>query len=274
MVSTLFFLICVLPSIWIMCLNETNLKAKFQEEASKHENEIKNFVMSLDLTGESRLFNNRPNAFDTATIAYPEDLLWQNIIPKSYEDITRKTPLHKARSDIDCCVVKVSYWFQEDVWQRVYFQLFLSAIILSRWLITQSGLKIIHRLLKMLVSLLVAIDMLFFFNLVLIESVYIDQVLLYAILSVTSVSALQFVFLFIDETLYPMGMGPHLLRPSQMSYNDLVSEYHVGDIEDDSAFMYDNNMMKNSRGLSHFLFGNYLVLKTYKCNAGSIHDLT
>lgn len=254
MPSTFFFLLCVIPSIWIITINDTHLKTKFQAEASKHENEIKTFVQSLQMTGnKDRLLGLHPSLSQASGIdqqlQYPEDLLWKNIIPKSYADITAKTPYYNHQAQkVDCCVVKVSYWFQEDVWQRIYFQLFLTIIIISRWLSTKSDLKITQRMLKLLISLVITIDILFFFNLTLLELVYKSKFLLYAVLSITSISTIQFVFVFIEEALYPLVVSNAVAQQpklSHLTYNNLHSEYHGGDVEDDSAFMYDNNI-KNS----------------------------
>jgi len=87
------------------------------------------------------------------------------------------------------------------------------------------------------------------------ELVYNSKFLLYAVLSITSMSTIQFVFTFIEEALYPL-FGASSPRLSQLSYNDLHGEYQEGDVDtDSSAFVYDNNL-KNSNKLmkSKYLF--------------------
>ncbi len=235
MPSTLLFLLCVIPCIFMTVLNEAQLKQKFQKVANKHENEIKEFVVSLELSKDPFKIQLKSG---TTTSTYAEDLLWKNIIPKSYEDITRRTPYYdairkqleiskKKEETVECCVVKVSYWFQEDIWQRVYFQLLLIVIIISRWLITQANLKITQRLIRLMVTIVVTIDILFFFNLFLMEPVYNNVKALYAILIITSMSLFQFVFLFIENTLYPIGkeLKSVNLEPGQMSFIDLISGF-------------------------------------------------
>ncbi len=237
MPSTLFFLLCVIPCIFITVLNEAKLKQKYQKIAHKHENEIKEYVLSLELPKDP--FNS-PIISAASTLNYSEDLLWKNIIPKSYEDITRKTPYYdaifkqqqnKKSENIECCLVKVSYWFQEDIWQRVYFQLLLLIIIISRLLITEASLKIIQRLIRLMVTILVSIDVMFFFNLFLLEPIYNNVKALYAILMISSISLFQFVFFFVENTLFPISKETQSVKPSQMSFIDLISEYQNSEPE-------------------------------------------
>ena len=164
MPSVLFFLLCVIPSVWIMTLHDVSLKTKLHAETGRHENEIQTFVQSLQITA-----NTEKLLADNIQLQYPEDLLWKNIIPKNYEDITAQTP--RAHSPVvNWAHVKVSFWFQEDIWQRVYFQVFLTIISISRWLSTEVSLKITQRMIKLLISLVITVDMLFFFNLALLVS--------------------------------------------------------------------------------------------------------
>lgn len=52
--SVLFFLACVLPSIWIISVDEANRKVRFHQLANNQESSIRDYVLSLDLVNNNK----------------------------------------------------------------------------------------------------------------------------------------------------------------------------------------------------------------------------
>ena len=105
MPSTLFFLFCVIPSIWITCLNDVHLKENYHQRANSNEIKIKSFLNTLGVKSRSkRQFNDNvfPGTTTSAT-SYPLDFIWKNIIQQNMHAIPRKV------NSNDCCVFKVRF---------------------------------------------------------------------------------------------------------------------------------------------------------------------
>lgn len=101
MPSTLFFLFCVIPSIWITCLNDVQLKKHYHQKANMNEMKIKSFLHTLDATSRSK--RQFESALTEPTAAsYPLDYLWEKIIPKNLHNFPEQS------DGVDCCVFKVS----------------------------------------------------------------------------------------------------------------------------------------------------------------------
>ena len=148
-------------------------------------------------------------------------------------------------------MIKISYWFQEDVWIRIYFQIFLAILITSRLLVAEQSLKIPQRIIKIIISFLVAFDTLNLFNLVLVETVFKSEFLLYTVLSITSLSLFQFSFLFIGDTLYPVfQFNINASEANQIETNQKIIHQNYFD---ESAIMYDNNLFKSQNKRKGFL---------------------
>ena len=210
-----------------MSVDEANRKNKFNLIAQNQENKIKDFVNGLELINSNKTAaarNSRsiepyalplqaaPTTTKTATIsATISTLKMLNALANStrHFGVRKKaetlSPLESAnryfQKNVECCDVKISYWFQEDNLQRLFIQILMLILITSRWLITRSGLSLNQRSLILIISVATAADMLDFFNYLNLEIVYKNYLLLYFTLLIMSLSLIQFIFLYVEDSL-------------------------------------------------------------------------
>lgn len=100
---------------------------------------------------------------------------------------------------VDCCDVKISYWFREDAFQNLFFQTLMLILCISRWLITRAELNLNQRSLILVISVATAADTLDFFGYLSMQMVYTSWHLLYSVLLIVSLSLVQFVFLHVED---------------------------------------------------------------------------
>ena len=228
MPSVLFFLATVVPSIWILSLDEASRKTKFNLIADNQESKIKNYVLSLD-----DMINNVPTASSDVTM---ESLLGMNVTARASplkkarslnddEDYTHtftstmttslsNSPNKKSKSknllaeakkffkkNVECCDVNVSYWFEEDNLQHLFLQSLMIILIASRWLITRAELNLNQRSLILVISIAVAADICDFFSYLNLELIYSNSYLIYSLLLILSLSLIQFIFLHVEDSL-------------------------------------------------------------------------
>lgn len=100
---------------------------------------------------------------------------------------------------VECCDVKISYWFREDAFQNLFFQTLMLILCISRWLITRAELNLNQRSLILVISVATAADTLDFFGYLSMQMVYSSWHLLYSVLLIVSLSLVQFVFLHVED---------------------------------------------------------------------------
>jgi hypothetical protein len=187
-----------------MNIDEANRRSKFHETAEHQEGKIKDFVLSLDI-----LSTLTSTAQPVASAAVVHGLIKNNATKQSKipdSKINSGTKIMSKNIDgVECCDVKIDYWFQEDIWQQLFGQLLLIILITSRWLITRSGLTVNQRSLILVISVATAADTLNFFCYLNLELVYRNKYLLYSALLIISLSLLQFVFLHVEDSLNIIG---------------------------------------------------------------------
>ncbi|CAF0912561.1 unnamed protein product [Brachionus calyciflorus] len=216
--SVLLFLSCVLPSIWIMCIDEASRKTRFQLLAESQEPDIKNHVLSLDFiksnqpqNGTSRLgLQSLTKKIFQSTTATPLEIAERKIrsienystMFAALRNVRRQSTTRKPvlPISVDCCDVKISYWFQEDNFQHLFHQGLMLVLVLSRWLITRSDINLNQRALILIISLATAADTLDFFSYLKLELVYKNNYLLFSVLLILTLSLLQFIFLSLEES--------------------------------------------------------------------------
>ena len=187
-----------------MNIDEANRRSKFHETAEHQEGKIKDFVMSLDIMS-TLTSTTQPMVASAAAL---HSLVKNNATKQSKISDSKTNSVTKMSKNIDgveCCDVKIDYWFQEDIWQQLFGQLLLIILITSRWLITRSGLTVNQRSLILVISVATAADTLNFFCYLNLELVYRNKYLLYSALLIISLSLLQFVFLHVEESLNVIG---------------------------------------------------------------------
>ena len=260
---------CVVPSIWIISIDETHRKSRFLELAARQESKLKEFMfLSYDLFGtniSNLTRNNNNNVIETLTRNFTHNENLANIDKKSGRISTNdnfffidnkslanfiqnkqissisdqislalslaeiNNSLHSTtapkkslvsvmsstlapenssnanstdlikkldKTSIECCDVNVSYWFKEDQYQHLFFQLFMLVLITTRWLITSgSGLSATQRTFVLILSMANALDTLDLFSCLSLEMVFKNSQLVYSLLLIVSVSLVQFIFL-------------------------------------------------------------------------------
>lgn len=210
-----------------MCIDEASRKNKFQLLAESQESKIKDYVLSLDLSksNSNPLGQARSNFISNTT---KQSLLNTPIISTSTKldqparrSISNYSPpfalplrskiSHKSntvpstpsstteKNNIECCDVKITYWFQEDNFQHLFFISLMLVLVASRWLITRSELNLNQRGLILVISVATAADTLDFFSYLNMEIVYRNNYLLFSVLLILSLSLIQFVFLHLDD---------------------------------------------------------------------------
>lgn len=194
-----------------MSIDEAHRKTKFQSFAENQEPTIKSFVLNLDLQKPDAL-----NASIRSGVFYLKKALHttgsnqvndrQVRSIQNYSTIAaalknlRRLSTTKKPSDIECCDVKISYWFQEDNFQHLFYQFLMLVLVLSRWLITRSDISLNQRCLILVISIATAADTLDFFGYLSLELVYRNNYLLFSVLLILTLSLFQFVFLGLEET--------------------------------------------------------------------------
>lgn len=263
----IFFLACVLPSIWIISVDEANRKVRFHQISTYQESSIRDYVMSLDIVNKNsaggsaglivsaksghhhspRLMNASSSRLSTliatTTTRLPPPLSsTENNVAFMFDDDSnddgggtvekrsapklshRKSNSHeKANSvgggglvstkviergsivGVECCDVKISYWFREDAFQNLFFQTLMLILCISRWLITRAELNLNQRSLILVISVATAADTLDFFGYLGMQMVYSSWHLLYSVLLIVSLSLLQFVFLHVEDDCFSTG---------------------------------------------------------------------
>lgn len=159
--SVLFFLSSVLPSIWILQIDEAFRRTKFHLLNEKKETKIKDYFDEMD------------------------NLTKYNITNANYTNVY---------SDF-----KINYWFHDDIWENIFSQSLLLLLVLSRWLTTRSKLNINQRFLILIISVAIAADILDFTSYFNIDLVYRNKSLLFTGLFIFSLSLLQFIFLYVED---------------------------------------------------------------------------
>ena len=211
-----------------MNIDEANRRSKFHESAEHQEGKIKDFVLSLDIISSLTTATSAPvsNEQQMNSAAMPLYSLTKinstrtTVYTKSSEKMVTKVKNPEA---IECCEVKIDYWFQEDVWQQLFGQLLLIILITSRWLITRSGLTVNQRSLILVISVATAADTLNFFCYLNLELVYRNKYLLYSALLIISLSLLQFVFLHVEDSLNSMNKNGHTNNNNNNNNNNNYS---------------------------------------------------
>ncbi len=99
------------------------------------------------------------------------------------------------RNIIECCDFNISYWFKEDNYQSLFFQIFLPILVISRWLISSDSLDSTQRTFLLILSIANSLDSIDLYSYLSFETIYKNKHLVYSILLMVSISLLQFVFL-------------------------------------------------------------------------------
>jgi hypothetical protein len=252
MPSVLFFLLCVIPSIWIVSIDEANRKQRFLSLAETYDDKIKKFVSSsfdkaltglngskvlneteikniprvtstsngnlffIDNNGVATVMHNKhmSSISDQITMAMSlAELNNQSITPafKTAPKLTNilgssnasvgvatsnNTSKNIDSSNIDCCETDVTYWFKEDQYQNLFFQLFLLILVSTRWLVTSSAkISSTQRTFVLILSMANAMDTLDLFTCLSLEFVFKSTHLIYSLLFMVTISLLQFIFM-------------------------------------------------------------------------------
>lgn len=167
-----------------MCIDEASRKNKFQLLAENQENKIKDYVLSLDIlkTSRNNVVGIARSGFINATKQTVLSTLMSSTLKQNREirsiinyshvalpllssKFSKKIEAQKiatSEKSVECCDVKISYWFQEDNFQHLFFQILMLVLITSRWLITRAELKLNQRSLILVVSVATAVDTLDF----------------------------------------------------------------------------------------------------------------
>lgn len=102
----------------------------------------------------------------------------------------------KLDKSIDCCQFDLTYWFKEDQYQQLFFQLLMLILIVSRWTITTDvQLNPTHRTFILILSVANALDTLDLATYINLELIYQNTQLTYSLLLIVSLSLVQFMFL-------------------------------------------------------------------------------
>ena len=200
-----------------MCIDEANRKTRFQLLAENQETNIKDYVLGLDLvkgytqtngTARSGLLGRRGSHLTTmSSPSRVERRLrsfqnYSTIVAalRNSKRLSTTTQKNLLSNSVDCCDVKISYWFQEDNYQHLFYQGLMLVLVLSRWLITRSDINLNQRGLILIISLATAADTLDFFSYLGMDFVYRNSYLLFSVLLILTLSLIQFVFLSIEES--------------------------------------------------------------------------
>jgi hypothetical protein len=239
---------CVIPSIWIISIDEAGRKQRFLGMAFSQETRIKEFVAASfdflnksndsqahlstknvprDLSGNlnsyyidtkslAKLMQNRHmnsisdqiamalsltelnNASVTTTVkgATSGTTLLSNVTTTAPAAVNGSDAKSNEKSHIECCDTDITYWFREDQYQNLFFQLFLLILVSSRWLVTSSAkLSSTQRTFILILSMANALDTLDLFSCLSLEFVFKNSYLIYALLLMVSISLLQFLFI-------------------------------------------------------------------------------
>lgn len=149
---------------------------------------------------------------------------------------------------VDCCDVKISYWFREDSFQNLFFQTLMLILCISRWLITRAELNLNQRSLILVISVATAADTLDFFGYLGMQMVYSSWHLLYSVLLIVSLSLVQFVFLHVEDDCLSSSSAHAFssVNHSPPTKTGNSSENESGDSGGD--MMNDDEPCKNDKG--------------------------
>jgi hypothetical protein len=178
--SMLFFLACVLPTVWISGMDEANQRFRMYESMSHQESAIKTIIRDSLVSTQASVTK-----------------VYKSIVVNEQQPNRSQ---HNSTTNGDCCDVQIGYGFETDNWNNMYIQLLVLILIVSRWLITRVELNQIQRGLILVVTLATGADALNFASYLRLEIVYLSKYLLHAQLLIFSLSLLQFVFLHVDAT--------------------------------------------------------------------------
>jgi hypothetical protein len=272
MPSVLFFLMCVIPSLWIISIDEAGRKQRFLSLASSQEARLKEFAASsfglLDLNSNktseiftpgnksvshfasgnsyyidskslANLIRNQPikSLSDQIAMALSQtELVNASIITSAKLPAATLTSLNTTfpsqvnntdskineKSNIECCDTEITYWFREDQYQNLFFQLFLLILVSSRWLVTSSArLSSTQRTFILILSMANALDTLDLYSCLSLEFVFKSSHLVYALLMMVSISLLQFLFIPTVSSESSGAEGVH--RTLSREYEDSLS---------------------------------------------------
>jgi hypothetical protein len=175
--------------------------------------------------------------------------------------IANVTPQIHLDDNVDCCDVKISYWYQEDSIQNLLIQSLMLILITSRWLITRAELNLNQRSLILVISIATGADTIDFFSYLNLELVYQNDYLLYSTLLILSLSLLQFVFLHVEDSLNLTSNTSNLTGSNS---NFSISNSVNNSTNEDSADIIKgkNSKSKKPRNVP-FFYKQYLLFKNH-----------
>ena len=185
-----------------------------------------------------------------------------------------RTADSKLRGQIECCEVNVSYSFQEGLLQKLFVQILLLILVVTRWLVTHNGLSINQHMFLLVISLTNVADILDFYSYTSLEVIFMNSYLLYVVLFISSLSLLQYVFM--QESFELDTRGPSSLPPSS-NVGHTMPFYNWDKPPDLNSFQMDDNYPTGKSALlagankGHYdkdksdknLFGLQAILKQY-----------
>jgi hypothetical protein len=231
---------CVIPSLWIISIDEASRKQRFLSLVEIHDIKIKDFVAAsynntlgsyngskVSIENENknvlRMVLDEDDTKNTAGIMENKHLTPLNdqiamalsIAESANQSISTRiksmislaganttltamlsnNTLRKIDSlNIDCCDTDITYWFKEDQYQNLFFQLFLLILVSTRWLVTSTAkLSSTQRTFILILSMANALDTLDLFSCLSLEFVFKNSYLIFALLFMVSMSLLQFI---------------------------------------------------------------------------------
>jgi hypothetical protein len=175
--------------------------------------------------------------------------------------ISNTTPQLHLDDNVDCCDVKISYWYQEDSIQNLLIQSLMLILITSRWLITRAELNLNQRSLILVISIATGADTIDFFSYLNLELVYQNDYLLYSTLLILSLSLLQFVFLHVEDSLNLTSTSSNVTG-SNSNFSISNSTNNSTNEDNVDILKRKNNKIKKPKNLP-FLYKQYLLFKNH-----------
>lgn len=208
--SILFFLCCVLPVIWILGLEESYKRTNFKQLADNQDDKIKElFASSSSLSLTSNLSN--------------------------------LTESNKAIAFECCDSINLSHWVQQEYFNlesNIIIQILLIILILSRFLTTHANLTLNQRIIFLVISFFISMDIIEFFSYVNFENIFDNDHFVHLILFICTFSMIQFIYFNTD----------------QININDFVIKSKTKFIDNDSLMKRNYNMLRKKLKPFHVSF--------------------
>lgn len=260
-------------------MDEANRKVRFHQIVNHQEASIRDHVLSLEIINKNSRYNHLnsgqyPRILSNSSTTTPIPaldlsqlqttravltglVLREDLEKRSAPKFSHRKSGHSNQAStkviekssvvgVDCCDVRISYWFREDFFQNLFFQTLMLILCVSRWLITRTELNLNQRSLILVISVATAADTLDFFGYLGMQMVYTSWHLLYSVLLIVSLSLIQFVFLHVDDDCLSSGhaftSGNHTV-PTKTG-NSLENDAESGR---DVMMMNDDETCKNDK---------------------------